>query len=82
VVKLVCKLTFPDGKEAAGEVHAASPAVEYPIAYSGTTRRLPIIYERGTASDLELLFTVAAQRTGAKLSVERSGTYDSRSPGR
>jgi hypothetical protein len=78
VVTLLCKLTFPDGPEVTGEVHASSPAVEYPIVYTGAVERLPMQYQRGTPSDLELTFTVAARRSGAKLTVERSGCYESR----
>ncbi len=75
---LACKLTFPDGQEVTGEVRASSPAIQYPIVYGGRVNRLPIHYQSGTVSDLELVFTVAAQRSGAKLAMERSGSYESR----
>jgi len=78
VVKLVCKLTFADGQQVTGQVHAAAPAVKYPFIYSGDTDRLAIQCFEGTLSDLELIFTVTAQRTGAKLIRERTGDYDSK----
>jgi hypothetical protein len=78
MLTVVCTLKFADGLQVTGEVQAASPAVPYPIHYSGALNRLPMRYDAGTASDLELTFTMAANRSGAKLSVERSGSYDSR----
>jgi len=78
MVKLVCKLTFSDGQEAAGMVDAAASGVNYPIIYSGAANRLAMQYAEGTPSDLELIFTVTAHRTGAKLTVERTGQYESR----
>ena len=71
-----CSLIFPDGESVTGTVEARAANAGYPIAYAGPAHRLGRQLERGAPEALELLFKVAAQRTGAMLSVEKSGTYD------
>jgi hypothetical protein len=78
VLKVSCKLTFSDGKAATGTLQARSAGVAYEITYGGATERLDNRPEKGTVSDLELIFRMAAERQGAMLNVERSGEYESR----
>ena len=73
-----CKLTFSDGKAATGRLQARSAGVAYEIIYGGALERLDNRPAKGTVSDLELVFRMAAEREGAMLNVERSGEYESR----
>jgi hypothetical protein len=70
-----CTLTFPDGKKVTAQIEAQSPATDYPITYAGCVDRLVTKCATGTASDLELLFTLAARRSRAELNVVRTGQY-------
>jgi hypothetical protein len=78
MLTVTCKLTFSDGQEAAGKIEARSAGENYPITYTGRVDRLMMKYAQGTASDLELLFRMAAQREGAKFSMESTGEYESK----
>ena len=48
------------------------------ITYAGVWDRLTLRPEKGTPWDMELIFKLAAYRSGAKLAVEKSGEYESR----
>ena len=75
---VVCTLTFPDGQLVTGRIEARSSGASYPIAYDGAVDRLVMKYESGTAADLELVFTLAAQQSGASLAIEKAGKYEPR----
>ncbi len=78
VLTVSCKLTFSDGQAATGTLQARSAGVAYEIAYGGASNRLDNRPEKGTVSDLELIFRMAAESAGAMLAVERTGEYESR----
>jgi hypothetical protein len=78
MLSIFCALLFDDGQEATGMVEAITSGVKYPFAYSGASDRLPMKYSSGTPTDLELIFNVAASRTGGKLTITRVGEYQPR----
>jgi hypothetical protein len=78
MLTVTCRLTFRDGQEVTGRIEARSAGENYPITYGGKSARLGMRLPTGTASDLELLFSMAAKREDAKLVVERSGKYESK----
>src|SRR4051794_17200001 len=78
MLTVTCKLTFSDGQEATGKIEARSAGESYPITYTGRVDRLLMKYAQGTASDLELLFRMTAQRGDAKFCKESTGKYESK----
>ncbi|MDB6017567.1 MAG: hypothetical protein JWR19_2056 [Pedosphaera sp.] len=78
MLTVACTLTYSDGQEVTGRIEARSPGVNYPITCTGSVDRLGTKCDTGTASDLELLFTLAARRTGAKFDISRTGQYERR----
>jgi hypothetical protein len=75
---VVCKLTLPGGQLVTGRIEARSSGASYPITYDGAVDRLEMKYAKGTPADLELVFTLAARKTGSALSIEKTGNYEPR----
>jgi hypothetical protein len=79
MLALICRLSLADGRSVTGRVEARSPGQPYRISYSGATDCLGMKPETGTASDLELVFRMAANTHNGIVSVERTGDYESKS---
>jgi hypothetical protein len=72
----ICTLTFPDGQQVTGRIEARSAGAASSILYTGAVDRLGLKCDNGTPADLELVFALAAQKTGATLVVEKTGDYE------
>jgi hypothetical protein len=79
MLALICRLSLADGRSVTGRVEARSPGQPYRISYTGATEFLGMKPETGTASDLELVFRLAADTHNGIVSVERLGDYESKS---
>lgn len=73
---LTCTLTFPDGRRVVGQIFASSREGHSPITYSGAVDLLPRTHGLGSATDLKALFKNLARETGAELSLEAVGQFD------
>jgi hypothetical protein len=78
MLMLVCRLTFSDGRMVTGKVSAQLPGTAYPIIYTGASECFKPKPDQGTPADLELIFRLVAQRDAANLTIERTGSYESR----
>ena len=76
MLKLTCKLQFPDGTTVTARLEAASPEGEYPVSYEGALDRLPKSPKESDAAYLEFLFQSLAKQLSAELQIEKHGQYD------